>query len=343
MNDRMACGLLFARAFKSLAIAGGSMLAASDYAAAQPWVGNLDRTLKAAAGTLTVEDFNAALGPVNADLSVWLRSRTIIGRLTNLTRVPERVRLLRTTVPPTAGFVGEGKPIPVTRMALDGEPMAPLKLAAISVVTEELIKSTQPAADLLLAQEIGGAIAATLDYSFIDPANSGEAGVRPASVTSGETIISSTGDLAADLAAMVDALVNAGHTLETAVFILSPQTAVRLALAGTADGSPRYPGLTAAGGLLAGIPTITSPAMAGDTSGAHITLLEAREIAYFDDGSTQMDVSSQGALQLDTAPDDDAAQVTSLFQANSIALRAIRRVNWKPRRPGAAVTLTGVQ
>jgi hypothetical protein len=57
------------------------------------------------------------------------------------------------------------------------------KVAAISVVTEELLRFSSPSADRLVRDGLAGAVIARLDIDFIDPGKAAVANVSPASIT----------------------------------------------------------------------------------------------------------------------------------------------------------------
>ena len=344
-------GFLFARFVKSLAICKGDPVGASAFAAAQRWIDS-DRIAsihKAAAGALSTADMTAAMAPVSADLSEFLRARTIVGRLPGLVRVPFRTRLLATTVGAAAGWVGEGKPIPVSSAELTGTELQALKIATIAILTRELIQMSSPVADMLIAREIGNAIATALDRQFVDPSYTGIADTSPPSITSSSTQLSSSGStiaaIDADIKAMIQVLVDANMSLDTAVFLMHPTTATGLALKRNGDGGPAYPGMTSKGGVLAGLPVITSTALssAGSPGEFNVVLLETSEIAVADDGASEISYSSQASLQLDNAPASGAQQLISLYSNNLVAIRAVRMANWQARRTGAAVVLRDVQ
>ena len=85
----------------------------------------------------------------------------------------------------------------------------------------------------------------------------------PASVTYGAPSFVSSGasvtNIDEDLAALIQPLVDAGSDLTFAAWVMLPRTAIYLSrLRGTADGALSFPFINAKGGVLAGLPVVTS-------------------------------------------------------------------------------------
>jgi hypothetical protein len=81
-----------------------------------------------------------------------------------------------------------------------------------------------------------------------------------------------------------------------------------------------------------------------DSSGSPIVLVNADDVFLADDGQVVIDASREASLQMDDTPTNDAttgtgASMVSMFQTNSVALRAERIINWKKRRAGAVAMI----
>lgn len=340
-------GTIFARVVRSLAIAGGGRSAALRFAESQGhgWM-DVVQHLRAAVSAISQDDF--AFNPVAFDLAEYLRPLTIIGRLAGLRRVPFDVNLYLGTAGARAAFVAEGAPIPATDASYTGATLRALKVGAIVALSKELVLNATPNAEATISAEVGRALVEAMDLQFIDPTQAGVAGESPASVTYGATQIPSSGSsvalIDADLEAMVGELVAAQMTLNSAVWVMTPSSATRMSLMRGSSGAPAYPQITARGGMLCGLPVVTSTACGGlgSPTARTITLLEAGEILLADDGGAALDYSDATALQMDSAPGAGPQSAVSMFQTNSVAIRAVRQMNWQRRRDGAAVVLTGV-
>ena len=228
----------------------------------------------------------------------------------------------------TGYWVGEGQSKPVTSAAFARTVLLPLKVAAITVVSEELVRSAALSAETLLRDELARALQAKVDTDFIDPAKAAVANVSPASITNGVTPIASSGDLAddvrVDIAALMGAFIAANSPPKSGVWIMEEGTAIQLQLMTTALGTPEFPGITLSGGTLFGMPIITSEYV---TAGA-VWLVDAASIWFADDGGLRIDMSREASLQMDNAPTNAsgptavATSVVSLWQTDSIGWRA---------------------
>ncbi|MDQ0027749.1 HK97 family phage major capsid protein [Variovorax paradoxus] len=318
------------------------------YAESQNWrdTPHVASEIKALVDAMTVGNNPGILGQVGYDFSAFVRPLTLIGRMEGFRRVPLRVRLLQGIGGSTAYWVGEGQAKPISKQAFGDLWLDPLKVVSICVATQELLKFSNPKADETLQDDMQAAAVESIDLAFIDPLNAGVSGVRPASITYDATPTPSSGSSIAqidsDLKGMVGALTTAGSNLAAAVWIMSPTTAVAMSLKRGAGGNLAYPGVTAKGGELLGLPVLTTPHMGGDTTGEFIALVDASAIALGDEDQTQISVSTQGSLQLSDAPTQASTAVVSLWQTNTAALKVERFVNWQLRRPEFVSVLSEV-
>ncbi len=106
-------------------------------------------------------------------------------------------------------------------------------------------------------------------------------------------------------------------------------------------GQDSFKGMTVNGGTLAGIPVITSQYAAfGSSYGNVVICVSAGNIALADDGTVTVDASREASIEMVDSSSQDATSGTgasqvSMFQTNSIALRAEREINWKKLRSDA--------
>lgn len=276
-----------------------------------------------------------------------LRPETLLGKL-SLRRVPFNVRIPGTSTGSTIGWVGQGAPKPVSAMGFQDITLDINKVAGIVVITEELARLSNPAAENLIQSDMIAQTAQFLDESFIDPASSAISGVRPASVTNGAQAIASSGTTAAALRADVKAAyaywIASNQNNRGAAWITTPELAMSIGLIQNPLGQPEFPGIGADGGTLLGLPVYTSNSVPSDTSGSLLVLVKQSEILLADDGGVTIDVSREASLQMNTAPDNPTTAstvMTSLWQQNLVGIRAERYVTWARRRPQAVVYITG--
>ena len=286
-----------------------------------------------------------------ADFVEYLRPMTIVGRFGNngipgLRRVPFRVPLIKQTGGAVGYWVGEGKPKPLTKPAWGRTELAPLKAANIAVATMEALRDSSPSAETLLRDDLAAAIVAVIDTAFVDPANAGSAGVKPASITDGLTGIASSGNDAASIRADVQAAMQvfiAGNNPITAgVWIMSATRALALSMMRTALDQPEFAGITMTGGTFFGLPVIVSEYVTD-----YVVLANASDIWFADDGGVSVDMSTEASLQMLDNPTNDsvtptATTLVSMFQTNSVAFRAERTINWTRRRDTGVALIEGV-
>ena len=280
-----------------------------------------------------------------SEFAELLRPATIIGRIPNLRRVPFNVKVPRQTAGSTAGWVGEAKPKPVSALAFDQITLGFRKLAGIVVLSEELVRFSNPSAEAVVRQDLIDSIVSTMDKDFIDPANAGVADVKPASITNGVTAVVASGTsadaLRADVKTVMTNFTAANLGLGGAVWIMPETTAISLSLMMNALGQPENPNINGTtGGSFFGLPVILSQNVPAGT----IILAKASEIMLADDGQVMIDVSREASLQMDSAPaspPDATTVMISLWQHNMVGLRAERYINWAKRRTGAVQMITG--
>ncbi|MGI4776602.1 MAG: phage major capsid protein [Janthinobacterium lividum] len=341
-------GVVFGRFARALAAGGDSLFAAQAFAEGQNWTDTpqVVSSLKAAVAAMSTTDVPTAMKPITIDFAEVLRPQTIIGRIQGFRRVPFNVRMVRGNTGVVAGWVGQSLSIPVASGSYDAaDVLQPRKVGTIAIVTQELMRSSAPSADIVISSDITAAVAQALDSAFISVTNAGVSELKPASVTYGGFIIPSTGSTVDTLDADLQTLINNFNVekipLAAPVWVMSPTAALTMSMmrSPSVGGPFAYPGLSIRGGTLLGIPVVTSQAAAGQ-----ITLMDAAEIDLADDGDAEIDLSEHAALQMDTSPDNPptaATVVTPLWQRNLVGIRGLRFVNWAPRRAKAVGTITG--
>lgn len=279
-----------------------------------------------------------------------LRPQTILGRVPNLRQVPFNVRMPRQTGGGTYGWVGEGAPKPVGALSFDEVTLRWAKAAGIIVLTEELIRQSNPQAEGIVRADMIAGIAQFLDGQFVDPAVAAVANVSPASITNGVTPVTPTGNDAAALRADVatlwnDTFLSQNLVPTTGFWIMDNVTAMRISLMRNPLGQDEFPGLTPTGGTFMGYPVITSQGVPADSSGGLMIFGNAQDILYAEDTLT-LDVSREASLQMNTTPDDPTTASTvmvSLWQRNLVGLRAERYINWQKRRSNAVGYIDNAQ
>lgn len=362
VRDNLPKGMEFARYAKCLAAARGNRSEALEIAkSVYPTMKRIHVALKAAvaAGTTTDATWAGALQDYvhfANDFIEYLRPQTILGKfgqdgIPDLFRVPFNIQVPAQTSAGAAYWVGEGKPKPLTKFDFTNITMRWAKVANIAVLTDELVRFSNPSADTLVRNALAEAIIERLDRDFIDPSKAAVADVSPASITNGVTPVTPSGTdadaLRTDVAALIAPFIAANLPLTSGVFIMSANTALTLSLMRNALGQREFPDLTINGGRLEGLPVIVSNYVPYSVSGGGvIILLNARDIYLSDDGVVTIDASREASLEMSDAPTQNAvagtgASLVSMFQTNSIAVKAERYINWRKRRTAAVSYLDG--
>jgi HK97 family phage major capsid protein len=375
--EKLAPGIAFARLIKSLGAAKGDMgravkIAEARYGEDSDAVGTLKSLYERGTDRLEFQGFEKANvlagstisgtamadlvlteGGAFADFANYLRPQTILGKfgqgnIPGLRQVPFNTALGIQTLAGNGYWVGEGKPKPLTAFNVDKTNLTPLKCANIVVLTEELLRNASYSAETLVRDEMVNALIQLIDGDFIDPANSGTSGVKPASITNGAPhgAASGTGDaddIRADLRSLLNEFVVANAQGSRVVLVMRATDALAAGMLVNALGQPEFPGITMDGGQISNLPVITSQAVpSGD-----VIAVQPSEIYYADDGGFMVDVSREASLQMLDNPTNDtvtptATSLVSLWQTNSVGFRAERILNWKARRTTAVAYLTGV-
>ena len=95
--------------------------------------------------------------------------------------------------------------------------------------------------------------------------------------------------------------------------------------------------MTVNGGTLNGIPVIVSDAVAHDSSGGLIIAIKSSEVFLAQNGGIRVDMSRDATIDMAGGN----SPTYSLFQKNSLGLRAEWWVSWKKARPQAVQYISG--
>lgn len=354
-------GIGFAKFALSMFAGKGEVMAAKGFA--ESVYGNdkrLQNVMKAAvaAGTTTSPTWAGNLvdyQSISNEFLEYLRPRTLLGQfggtaggvsVPSLRRVPFNVRIPGKTTAGTAKWVGEGARKPVTASGYEATTLGWSKIAAISVVTDELARFSDPAILELVRDDLTDAVVERMDVDFVDPTKAAGTGtgLSPASITNGVTPVASSGNDAEavrvdinNLWAVADA---ANLPTGSAVYMTNVKTARAMSMLQTTLGQPAYASVTPQGGSVNGVPLLVSNYV---PDGMFI-LAFASEIYLADDNVVNIAYSREATIVMDDDPNATvtAAMLSNMFQENKEAIRAERYVHWKKRRPQAVAYLNNV-
>lgn len=373
--DKLDPGIAFARYAMCLTKAKGKHDVAFQLAQRHyPKTENVVKTLKAQAEGADLQEMlriKSAVAAGNTTDSTWagplvyaqtfmgdfisyLRPRTLIGQA-QFRPVPFNVRIGGQTSGGTAGWVGQGKPKPVTKFDFNATSVPFTKVAAIAVLTQELIRFSDPSAEALVRDSLADCVIARVDADLFDPDVAAVANVSPAGLLNG---VSPTVVAAVDYSdpasvrcaiALLWAPWDSTNIGQRPAYYTTPAVARMLAFARDPLGNLAFPGVTPFGGTLDGIPLRVSQYLAnnGGSGGAPFILVDESEIYLADDGSVTLDSSDVASIQMDDAPTNASSPVAatslvSMWQTNSVAFRAERSLWWGPRRSGAIQWIDGM-
>lgn len=274
----------------------------------------------------------------------FLRPQTIIGRLA-LRRVPFNVRVTGQTTGSVANWVGQGKPKPVTSFSTNAQTLLFTKIAAIAVLADELVRYSSPNAEALVRDELARAVVERSDIDFVDPAQTAQANVNPASITNGVTALSSAGtsadNIRTDIQNLIEYFLLNNQNVSNLAIIMPNTLALAASVLVNSLGQPEFPSLGINGGSIMGLPVVTSQYAANQSGYGNLVIAVDQSAVFLaDDGQVSVDVSREASIQMSDAPTNDAATGTgqslvSLWQTNSVGIRAERYINWVKMRTTA--------
>ena len=270
------------------------------------------------------------------------RQGTILARLEGLRRVPRRVPFVAISSGATAYWRGTGKPTPVSRMAFDRDTLDTLGMGCLVVLPAELVKDASPEAEALIRGDLLRAVTELLDSTFIDPTNAGVAGATPRSVTYAAPTLTSSGDLADDVE---EALGRFAGSLATASWVMHPRLAAAIGI--RAGGRGVGADVGARGGVMAGLPVIVSESCAHDSDAGTIALVDGAGIVLAEEPGIAVSTTDTATIEQDDTPTGASdtptaatATLVSLWQSDSVGVKAVVRANWAKARAGSVVTIT---
>lgn len=288
------------------------------------------------------------------DFIEYLRPRTLIGQAA-FRRVPFNVRIAGQTTGGTAYWVGQGKAKPVTKFDYNATTIPFTKVAAISVITQELARFSDPSAEMLVRDSLADAVIARIDNDLFDPDVAAVANVNPAGLLNGVAPVA--GPTSLDDDAIRCALLrlwapwDATNLGARPAYYTTPGVARALATLTNPLGQLVFPTMTMTGGTIGGVPVRVSNYLAnnGGSGGAPLILVDEAEVFLADDGSVTVDASEQASIEMSDTPAGSSnptvaassVSFVSMWQTNSIALRAERFIWWGLRRSGSIQWIDG--
>lgn len=276
-------------------------------------------------------------GRYTGDFIDLLRAATCMEQL-GLREVPANVTIKGQDGTGAAYWVGEGKPIPMSKADYSTVNLSPLKIGALSAISMELIRDSSPAALGLLQASMVKDSAQLVDSKFFS-VDAASAGVSPAGILNGVSIGTTAGNDLNGLITDTDALVQAFITAKNTgglKWVSLPSVAHKVGSFRNLMGQTVFPGVSENGGTYDGKPyLVTDNAGAGD-----LILIKPEDIYRIGDDGLSIEISREATLEFASDPTGAALgtpvaqskQPVSLFQSNMVGVRLIRSLNWAKRR-----------
>jgi len=262
--------------------------------------------------------------------------------------VDDRTRLMANGNLVTAGWPGEGGAIRVQKADMQGSAIRRKKVGAIVVASAESLEDASPETEAALQNELRAAARNAINECALDWERAGD-DATPAALVYGVTEINSSGSPATDAKAALRELSDRGSDLSNVIFVGHPRTAGDLATILGSGGAPSYPGMSGAGGTLAGHAFIASAAVpnGGSPTASSLLAIDLNDVVITD-GGARVALTDEGAIEMSDAPTGQATTPTaassyleSMYQAECVAIRITRRINWALRH-GRAVVISAV-
>lgn len=281
----------------------------------------------------------AADGRYTGDFIEFLNNATVYNKLP-LRSVPANVLIKGQDGAATGYWVGESKAIPASKADFSSVQLSPLKVAALAVISNELIRDSSPAAEQLVRDALVEASAQRIDTTFLSTA-AASAGVSPAGLLNGLAGHSSSGTDADGLREDIKTLYSGFLGAKNAsglYFVMNPSMAKSISLMRNALDQATFPGLSATGGVLEGDQVVT-----GDNVNVnHLILLKPSDIYKIGDGGVQVSISQEAMIEQNSVPSGASDTPTaaantlmSMFQTESTAIKVVHSLNFAKRRTSA--------
>ena len=271
------------------------------------------------------------------DFITFLYSKTVFDSLP-LRSVPANITIKGQDGAATANWVGESKGIPATAMDFSTVSLTPQKVAAIAVVSNELLRDSSPSAEMLVCDALAEASAQKVDTHFFST-TAASSGVYPAGILNG-VVVGTTGgateaELIGDIAGLMRNFITAKYDINGLVWCMSPLLALQISLMRNALGQNAF----------ATMPNTLEgrPVYSGHNVGTgDLILMSAGDIWKIGDGGVQVSISREATIEQNDTPAGAtdtpvtmAVKFTNMFQEESTAIKVVRSINWAKRRTGA--------
>lgn len=335
--------MVIAKAVAHLNMSTPSSIAEARWGKSNPTLVRLVKANEVASGGATTGEWGAELVSADnrytGDFIEYLHGMTVYDRLP-LREVPANVTIKGSDGAATGYWVGEGKAIPLSAPSASTVSLTPLKVAALAVVSNELLRDSSPAAEMWVRDMLAQASGQRVDQTFLST-TAASSGVSPAGLLNGLTAGFSAGQTADNLRADIESLYDGFITAKNSTglyFVTNPTLAKAISLMRNSLGQREFEGVTGNGGTLEGDPLVV-----GDNVGAgDFILMKPSDIWKIGDSGLSVSVSREATIEMSSAPVGAGLVPTggtenpvNMFQAESTAIKVVRSINFQKRRSDA--------
>ena len=278
-------------------------------------------------------------GRFTGDFIEFLYGMTVYNMLP-LRTVPTNVTIKGQDGHATGYWVGESKAIPASKADFNTVNLTSLKVAAISVLSKELIRESSPSAEQLVRDALAEACVQRIDTTFISN-NAAVAGTTPAGILNN---IAATASSGTDGDAVLNDIKELRYRFITAknsgglYWVMNPSLASSLSLMRNALGQREFTEINQDGGRLEGDPVVT-----GDNVNAnYLVLVKPSDIYHIDPQGIEVSVSEHATIEqadnptgASDTPADQTQGIVGMFQTESMAIKAVLPINFQRRRESA--------
>lgn len=278
------------------------------------------------------------------DFQEFLYARTVYNQLP-LREVPANITIKGQDGAATGYWVGESKTVPVSKADFNDVTLSPLKVAALAVISKELMRDSSPSAEMLVRDALVEAAAQRIDQTFIST-NAAVSGSTPAGILNNISATLSAGTdgdaVRNDIKEMLYRFITAKNS-GGLYHVMNPMLATSLQLLRNALDQMDFPDVNENGGTILGRPVVT-----GDNvnSNYHI-MLKPSDIYRIGMGSMETYVSDQASIEMANNPGQDTdtptaatGKVVSMFQTESVAIKVVQSMNFARRRDSAVAWIS---
>lgn len=338
-------GLMFGRIVRALAAGKGDAEKGLAFVKAN-WkdaaiIGQMEKALAAGIGPA-----GGFIVPVeySTEIIEYLRAQAIVRRMkpTVMPMPTGTITIPKLAGGAAAGYVGENQNISNTQQTFGSLTLTYKKLAALTPVSNDLIRFATPSADTIVRDDLVAAMAVREDLAFLrgDGTANTPRGIRNW-IPSGN-ILTMTGSVTLatvtyDLGRLILALKNNNIPMIRPGWMFAPRVEMYLMTLQTSTGNYAFRDEMLQGKLW-GLPYATStqiPTNLGGGTESEVYMVDFRDVVLGESEQIILDVSQEAAYY-------DGSQVIAAFSQDQTVIRAMSMHDLGMRHDASAAVLTGV-